>query len=174
MVVGAGLLAELVGSGAITVAEDGLVRCYARRPPDPLTAELRAHMDRERELLPVADWLAFLAAQDRGWDAPGKVAARLAGDGFLVSAGGRRRRAALVPRNPDCALTARMRAARPRDPYGRVLTALAYAGDLRFRLAGAAADTGLPPAAPDPGPQFAELVIRTEVAVGSAVLSQRT
>lgn len=176
MVVGAGLLAELVAVGAIAVDEDGMVGCLARQPRDPLAAHLLAYMDREPELRPVGDWLAFLAApaHDRGWDAPGKVADRLGRDGFLVSTGGRRRGPGWAPRNPDCAFVARMRAARPLGQYGSVLTALAYAGDLHFRLKSAAADAGLPRTAPDPGPQFAELIIRTEVAVSSAVLSQRT
>jgi hypothetical protein len=179
IVIGAGLLAEMIGSRAVGVSTDGLVYCLGDcAPREELAAELRGFMRAEREPRPVADWLGFMAAsaRDRGWEAPGRVAVRLVQAGYLTGAQGWfSRRSRWMPCDPSWACTARMRAAHPDDPYTTVLAALADAGDLRSVLGDAAVGgAALPGEPPDSGPEFRELMARMEVAVNSAVLSQRT
>jgi hypothetical protein len=172
-----GLLAELMTGPhpAIGLRHDGLLAIgpeVTRRAidVDPLLRQMAA----EPQLLPVRDWLGFLART-----AAAEVGARLEQAGYVTRT--RRvpwRPARLVPADRDWAFapiprtTAALR--RRPDQYGVVLAGLAVACGLGYRLelyqAGAgpvieAAAAGLPG-------DLRQLIACTQTAVSAAVLSR--
>ena len=134
----AGLLAELMLAGCITVRWDGAVAPGRTRPAGELARQVRDLIAAEHEPHLVRDWLLFgarTAAQD--------VAGRLERSGYLRRVGGRWpwRSARWVPVEPDWAFSPLLRVrsaldpARPWSAHGTVLAGLAVACGLGFRLA---------------------------------------
>jgi Golgi phosphoprotein 3 (GPP34) len=175
------LLAELALDGALSVAGDHITVTARRRlPGDALAADVLAVVAGERDAHPVRDWLAFLART-----APAGVAQRLAAAGYLVPAGRWLpwRSGRWVPADRDSAFAPVLRAraaldaARPVTAHAGVLTALADACGLGFRLAEYAPAHGGRPmdqVAAQLDPSLGDLVAQTRAAVDSAVLAHRT
>jgi hypothetical protein len=175
-----GLLAELVLDGALVVAGDQITVTARHRPPgDALAGQVLGVLAGEWEQHPVRDWLAFV-----GRTAPAGVAARLAAAGYLA-----RDRALLpwrparwVPVDRDSAFSAVLRAraaldgSRPLTTHAGVLTGLAEACGLGFRLAEYAPAHHARPfgqvtACLDPS--LGDLIAWTRTAVDSALLAHR-
>jgi hypothetical protein len=173
-----GLLAELMTGShpAVGLWHDGVVLIS----PEVSSRAVAAHpllrqMAAEQQLLPVRDWLQFLART-----AASDVGVRLEQAGYVIRS---RRRlpglpARLVPADRDWAhapmtrITSALR--RPSGPYGVVLAGLAVACGLGYRLelylpgAETAAETaaaGLPE-------NLRQLLAQTRTAVSAAVLSR--
>jgi hypothetical protein len=176
-----GLLAELALAGAISVAGDQLMVAACRQPPwDDLAGRVLGLVTGEREAHPVEDWLAYLART-----APADVGRRLEAAGYLARAGGwlpwSGGRWVPVDRDSAFAPVLRVRAAldaaRPADEHAVVLTGLADACGLGFRLAQYAPGHGARPldqVAAQLGPGLGGLVAHTKAAVDSALLAHRT
>jgi hypothetical protein len=178
--IGAGLLAELMLPGAIAVRNGYVIPVSGRRPvPDVVTGRLLKLMFSEKEPHTVREWLLFCA---RG--AAEDVAVRLERAGYLTAGSGwvpwRGKRWTPIDVNSAFAPLVRVRAAldasRPPSARGAVLTGLAAACGLGFRLSLYA----VPPRPRsveetvdylDYG--LRELVAQTQAAVDSAVLSHR-
>jgi hypothetical protein len=176
--VAGGLLAELMTGPhpAIQMRPDGLLEIRPEVWPRTVKAHpLLTCMAAEPQLLPVRDWLLFLART-----AAGEVGARLERAGYVTRT---RRRVPgrpprLVPADRDWAFAPITRATaalrRPSGPYGLILAGLAVACGLGYRLelylpgAGPAAE-----AAADglPG-DLQQLITWTQTAVSAAVLSR--
>ena len=175
----AGLLAELMLTvpAAIGLLPDARVMVLRDAPVNVREHSLLTRIAGEPYLLPVRDWLAFLART-----AEGDVGTRLEQAGYVAS--GPRRFPGLparrVPVDPDWAFTAVLRVAtavdlrRPPDPYSDALTGLAYACGLGYRL-----DRLVPVSASGAGqvvarlpPPLRALVAHTQVGVSTAVLSR--
>jgi hypothetical protein len=176
----AGLLAELVLAGSISLAPPAaVVVTTGMRPDDALARDVLRCVRSEPEPRPVRDWLLFLARS-----AAGDVAVRLEHARYLVRAGrripggtGRWR-----PADASSALTATIRACsvldatRPPTIYDGLLAGLAAACGLTFRLADHApsrAPRRLENVVARLHPVFTELIRQTQVTVDSAVLSHR-
>jgi hypothetical protein len=173
------LLAELVLAGALAVAGKQITITGRRRPPgDVLAGQVLGLVAGEREEHPVRDWLAFL-----GRTAPGGVAARLAGAGYLVRAGRLLpwRGARWVPADRDNAFAPVLRAraaldaSRPLAVPAGVLAALAHACGLGFRLAEYAPAHARPigQVAACLDPSLGDLIAQARTAVDSALLAHR-
>ena len=172
------LLAELVLSGAITVAASTVASVSPGQADDELAAGVAGQIAGETPPRPVADWLAFLSRT-----APADVAGRLAHAGYLVPARRRPWRAArFVPADPDCAFApiARLKAAlhpdRPGDEQAIAVAGLAAACGLGPRLAlylpaGARARTDALVSLLAPG--LREVITGTQAAVDAALLAHR-
>jgi hypothetical protein len=174
-----GLLAELAVDGALSVAGDHITVTGRRRgPEDALAAAVLGVVAGEREAHPVRDWLAFLART-----APADVASRLAAAGYLAPAGRwlpwRGGRWVPVDRDTAFSPVLRVRAAldvaRPLTVHGGVLTGLADACGLAFRLAQYAPARARPlgQLAAQLDPSLGDLIAQTKAAVDSAVLAHR-
>jgi hypothetical protein len=179
--VAGGLLAELALAGAISVAGDQITVTARYRPPaDDLAAHVLGLVTGEREDHPMRDWLAYLART-----APADVAGRLAAAGYLARAArwvpwgsGR-----WVPVDRDSAFAPvlRVRAAldpaRPPAAHAAVLTGLADACGLGFRLAQYAPAHRTRPleqVTAQLGPSLGDLIAQTKTAVDSVLLAHRT
>ena len=177
------LLAELVLAGALAVAGDQIAVTARRRPPgDELACHVLGLVAGEREAHPVRDWLAYLART-----APAGVASRLVAAGYLAEAGRwvPWRPARWVPADRDSAFAPVLRAraaldaGRPLTAHAAVLTGLAQACGLGFRLAEYAPAHARPieqvtARLRDRDPGLGELISQTRTAVDSAVLAHRT
>jgi hypothetical protein len=172
------LLAELALAGAIKVDED-LVGCaWPGQADDALTAAVAGQIAGENPPRPLGDWLMFLART-----APGDVASRLAGAGYLTAVPRRPwRTSRAVPVDPDCAFApvARLKAAlspsQPGDAQAVVLAGLAAACGLGPRLAlylprGARYRTDSLVLLLDPG--LRQVIAQTQAVVDAAVLAHR-
>jgi Golgi phosphoprotein 3 (GPP34) len=179
---GAGLLAELVLTGALVVAGDQIAVTARHRPPgDELACRVLGLVAGEREAHPVRDWLAYLART-----APAGVASRLATAGYLARAGRWPpwRPARWVPADRDSAFApvlrarAAMDASRPLAIHDAVLAGLAVACGLGFRLAEYAPARRARPldqmAARLRDPSLGDLITQTRTAVDSVLLAHRT
>ena len=174
-----GLLAELMLPGGIRLWRGMVMPADGVPPADDVARSVLGLVTREREHLPVRDWLLFLART-----ATQDVAARLAADGYLTRTGGRRPwpGGRWVPVDADSAFA----------PVVRVKTALRTAGPLPVQnaaLGGLATACGLghqlsrwlPPgtdqrlqeAVRDLHPWLRELIAQTRATVDAAVLSLR-
>jgi len=175
----AGLLAELVLTGSLSLAGEQFRVTAGRWPPaDDLAARVLGLVAGEREQHPVRDWLAYLART-----APEDVAARLAACGYLARAGGwvPWRGGRWVPADRDSAFAPLLRAravldaGRPLTAEGVVLAGLGEACGLGFRLAAYAPKPARPLDAAvallDLG--LRDLIACTKAAVSSAVLAHR-
>ena len=170
------LLGELVLSDAVSLTAGRSVP--AAPSGEALTAAVAGQVAAETPPRPVADWLAFLART-----APGDVAARLAGAGYLAPVRRRPWQAArLVPVDPDCAFApiARLKAAlhldRPGDAQAITLAGLAAACGLGPRLAlylPAGARTRTDALVSLLAPELHEVIAQTQAAVDAAVLAHR-
>jgi hypothetical protein len=173
-----GLLAELMTGPrlAIRLRYDGLIEIRPEVPPRAVEAHpLLRQMAAEPQLLPVRDWLLFLART-----AASQVGARLEQAGYVTRYHRRLpgRVARLVPANRDWAfapmtrITAALR--RPSGSNGVMLAGLAVACGLGYRLdmyltdAGPAAEAAV---AGLPG-ELRQLIAQTQTAVAAAVLSR--
>ena len=177
----AGLLSELVVAGALVVAGEQIMVTGRRRPPgDALAGQVLGLVAGEREGHPVRDWLAYLART-----APAGVTARLAAAGYLAPAGRWPpwRPARWMPTSRDSAFAPVIRArgaldaARPLTVHAGVLTGLADACGLGFRLAEYAPAHGVRPVGQvtaQLSPSLGALIAWTKTAVDSAVLAHRT
>lgn len=174
-----GLLAELMLSGSIRVWRGTVMPAAGIPPADHLARSVLGLVAGEREHLPVRDWLLFLART-----AAGDVASRLAADGYLTRAGGRRPWCSgrWVPVDPDSAFAplvrvkSALRAAGPLPTQNAALGGLATACGLGHQLAlylPPSAGRRLQEAVGDLHPWLRELIAQTEATVGAAVLSQR-
>lgn len=179
------LIGELALHDAVGIL-DGLLRAGTLPPgADPLIARIHDRMRREREQLPVRDWLGYIAGT-----AVEDVGERLLAEGRLE----RTRSARWLTRRPDrWTPTARGRAGWPavhvrvgvaegtQDPRALMLFALAGTTGLnhdslhsvmdRFRDPGAKERTLAPLAAYRP--MLPELLTHIDTAVASAVASRR-
>jgi hypothetical protein len=181
---GAGLLAELVLTGALAVTGDRITVTARHRPPgDELARHVLGLVAGEREAHPVRDWLAYVART-----APAGVASRLAAAGYLAPA--RRlvpwRPTRWVPADRDSAFSPVLRAraaldaGRPLTAYAAALTGLAEACGLGFRLAEYAPAHRARPLDQmaarlrDRDPSLGDLITQTRTAVDSALLAHRT
>jgi Golgi phosphoprotein 3 (GPP34) len=174
------LLAELVLAGALVVAgEQVTVPARPRAPRDALAGRVLGLVAGEREAHPAGEWLAYV-----GRTAPGEVARRLAAAGYLAPASTwlRWRGGRWVPVERDSAFAPVLRAraaldaSRPLSVHEGVLTALAQACGLGFRLAEYAPVHGVRPAeriTAQLGPSLHDLVAQTRTAVDSALLANR-
>jgi hypothetical protein len=174
------LLAELMLPGLITIGPDGVTPSRPLMPDDAVTRELLNLLVSEREVHQVREWLLFI-----GRDAAAGVAERLAACGYLVQSGGwgrlwRAKR--WVPVNENCAFAPMLRvraaldATRFPSAHGAVLTGLATACGLGFRIAqyvlldrGRSVEETVELLGSGPR----ELIAQTRAAVDSAVLSHR-
>jgi hypothetical protein len=174
-----GLLAELLLDGCLAVRPDGVVTAGQTWPAGGLARTVADQIAAEHQPHPLREWLLFFARA-----AAGQVADRLAQAGYLTRARswlpgrpGRWR-----PVNADWAFASvlRVRSAldvtRPFDPRAAALTGLAVACGLGFRF-----DHDQAPAGRTAGqavgylpPGVRELIVQTQAAVDSAVLSHRT
>ena len=178
--VAAGLLAELmVGEHpAISLGESGTVMICPGVPRSwveghPLLKQIGA----EPRLLPVRDWLQFLART-----AACEVGARLEQAGYVARSRRRipGRPARWVPVDPDWAFApvTRVRAAldprRPSGPYAGVLAGLAVACGLGFRLAQymSVERLAVEAAAACLPADLERLIAHTQIAVSTAVFSR--
>jgi len=174
-----GLLAELMtGPGpAVRLWFDGVLEVRPDVPPRAVQAHpLLRQIAGEPELLPVRDWLEFMART-----APAETAGRLEAAGYLTCPPGRRllsRPARPVPADPDWAFAAMARVTaalrRPSGTYGTVLAALAAACGLGYRLdqyLPGAATAAHAAAAALPG-ELQQLITQTRTAVSATVLSR--
>jgi Golgi phosphoprotein 3 (GPP34) len=179
--IAAGLLAELMLGGQLTVARGGTLAAVpdAPAPGDALAARVLARVAAEREPLGMRDWLAFLART-----AAAEVAGRLERAGYLEPVPvrwplGRDR---WVPADQSRAFAAVVRArsaldpARPLTVPAAALAALAGASGLRPLLLQYA-----PAAARSPGeitavlpPGVRDLIAHARAAADSALLAGRT
>jgi hypothetical protein len=178
--IGAGLLAELMLPGAITVGHDGVISVPGRvQVRDSVAGQLLNLMFREPERHPVREWLVFC-----GRSAADDVARRLECSGYLATASTwapwQKKRWLPVDINAAFAPLLRVRAAldatRPPTARGAVLAGLASACGLGFRLSQYAVPTrprsvGETVGYLDYG--LRELVAQTQAAVDNAVLSHR-
>lgn len=178
--IGAGLLAELVLPGAITVGRGSVVPVARRiRGDESVTGRLLNLMVSEPERHPVREWLLFCART-----AAEDVATRLERSGYLATAGGRVpwRGKRWVPVDVDCAFAPLLRvraaldASRPPSARGAVLAGLAAASGLGFRLKEYAVPR-LPRSVEETVEYLdyglRELVAQTQAAVDSAILLPR-
>jgi hypothetical protein len=174
-----GLLAELMLSGSVRLWRGVVMPAGGNPPADGLARSVLGAVAGEREHLPVRDWLLFLARS-----AAGDVAGRLAADGYLTRAGGRRRwrGGRWVPVDADTAFAplvrvkSALRTAGPLPTQNAALGGLATACGLGHQLAlWLPADAGrrLQEAVRDLHPWLRELIAATEATVGAAVLSHR-
>lgn len=173
-----GLLAELIFDGAIWLRAGMTGASGADRIEDDLLRRVLVVMLAERDLLPVRDWLAYLAT-----GASDEVAARLAAAGYLARQrswrpGGVR----WVPVDADAAFAplARVRAAldpaRSSTVPDVVLTGLAAACGLGPRVlpfGPPGARRWLDEALGVLRPDLRELIAQVQLAVDSAVLAHR-
>lgn len=179
-----GLLAELIFDGAIwlragmAVASGSAGAAGAGRAEDDLLRRVLAVMLAERDLLPVRDWLAYLAT-----GASHEVAARLAAAGYLARQrswrpGGTR----WIPVDPDAAFAPLARVRSALDPARSstvpdvVLTGLAAACGLGPRVlpfGPPGARRWLDEALGILRPDLRELIAQVQLAVDSAVLAHR-
>jgi hypothetical protein len=174
------LLAELALHGALTVAGEQITLTARHRPPrGALAAQVLGLLASEREAHPVRDWLAYLARS-----APADVAARLERSGYLAHDRGLLpwRSGRWVPLERDSAFAPVLRAraaldaSRPLTVHAGVLTGLAEACGLGFRLAEYAPAHAIRPLGQVTGcldPSLADLIAQTRTAVDSAVLTHR-
>jgi hypothetical protein len=173
-----GLLAELMLGTSISLRLDGAVLPGRTWPGNSLGRHVRDLVAAEPEPHPVRDWLLFLART-----AVSDVAGRLEESGYLTRADGRCpwRQGRWAPVDPDWAFAPLLRVrsaldpARPLATDGAVLVGLAAACGLSFRLAQYAPPPGrrLDEAIAQLNPCLRELIVQTQAAVGSAVLSHR-
>jgi transcriptional regulator with XRE-family HTH domain len=178
--IGAGLLAELMLLGAVTVGHGGVISVPGRiLVPDPVAGQLLNLMCREQERHPVREWLVFCARS-----AADDVARRLERSGYLATASTwapwQKKRWLPVDINAAFAPLVRVRAAldatRPPTARGAVLAGLASACGLGFRLSQYSVPTR--PRSVDETVGYLnyglrELVAQTQAAVDNAVLSHR-
>jgi Golgi phosphoprotein 3 (GPP34) len=173
------LLAEVMLDGGLTVRHDGLALPRNIRPADDLALRTWEQIASESGLLPLRDWLLFLARTTAA-----DVALRLERAGYLtrVRSLAPWRPARWVPVEADWAFASLLRVRAALDPARRsgpgeaALTGLAAACGLGFRL-----EEYLAPGGPSPGevtaylhPDLRELVTQTQAAVDGALLSHRT
>lgn len=174
----AGLLAELMLGDAIRLRADGTLAPGHGWPGDELARQLCGRIAAEHDPLPLRDWMLFLART-----AVDDVASRLERSGYLTAAGGWRpwRPGRRVPVNPDWAFAPLLRvrsafdARRRLYPHDAVLAGLAVACGLWFRLDQyvTPAGRGLDEALTQLPPGLRALIMTTQAAVDSAVLSGR-
>jgi hypothetical protein len=176
----AGLLAELVLDGRITVRGDALVVVTEAPPADALAHTVLDQVVRERQQHSVGTWLAYLGQQ-----APGQIAARLERAGLLARQQARRflrAETAWVPTDisaaawPGMRLRLLLQREQPMDMPDVVLAGLVDAIGLSAQVLW---DVGartieyrdfLLSTLPDP---LRNLVAHTSAAVGKAVLTHR-
>jgi hypothetical protein len=174
-----GLLAELMLGGSIGLRYDGAMLAGRSWPADDLARRVRDQIAAELVPRPLTEWLAYLART-----AAPDVAARLERAGYLsrVRDWVPWRPGRPIPADPDWAFgpLLRVRSALDRsrrfDPREAVLTGLAVACGLRYRLDQYTAPAGrsIEEATGYLGAGPRELIARTQAAVDSALLSHRT
>jgi Golgi phosphoprotein 3 GPP34 len=174
------LLAELMLAGWIGLRRDSavVIAADAHRGAVQQHALLR-QIASEPGPQPARQWLRFLAH-----NSVPDVALRLGEAGYLEYAASRIpwRRGRWIPVDPDWAFSPMLRVrsaldrAQPVTPYAAVLTGLAVASGLGFRLDQyqTRAGRGIEQAVGVLGPGLQELIAQTQTAVDSAVLSHRT
>ena len=174
-----GLLAELTLPGTIRLWRGTIMLADGVPPADDVARSVLDLVAREREHLPVRDWLLFLART-----ATRDTADRLAADGYLTRAGRRRpwRGGRWVPVDADSAFAPVVRvktALRTADPLpvqNAALGGLATACGLGHQLSRwlpSGADRRLDQAVRDLHPWLRELIAQTRATVDAAVLSHR-
>jgi Golgi phosphoprotein 3 (GPP34) len=173
-----GLLAELLFDGAIWLRGGRVGPAAEVRSDDELLRRIVAVLLAERDLLPVTDWLAYLAT-----GAAHEVTARLAATGYLArEQSWRPGRARWVPVDPDAAFAPLARVRCALDPARSstvpdvVLTGLAVACGLGPRVlpfGPPGARRWLDEALGVLRPDLRELIAQLQLAVDSAVLAHR-
>jgi Golgi phosphoprotein 3 (GPP34) len=174
------LLAELMLAGWVVLQRDSAVVITRAAPRGAAVRHpLLKQITDEPGPAPVQSWLRFVAR-----NAAPEVALRLAQAGYLRHARGwvPGRHGRWIPVNPDWAFAPMIRVrsaldpARPLSADAAVLTGLAVACGLGFRLERYQAPAGRPvaDAVAALGPGLRELIAATQTSVDSAVLSHRT
>jgi Golgi phosphoprotein 3 (GPP34) len=174
------LLAELMLPGWIALRPDSTVVITRNAPQDALRQHaLLSQIAKEPGPQPLPSWLRFLSGS-----AARHVAGRLEQAGYLQHVRSRVpwSQDQYIPVNADWAIGPMLRVRSALDPAqpltasAAVLTGLAVACGLGFRLSQYQAQLGRPvqDAVAQLGPGLRELIAQTRTAVDSAVLSHRT